>query len=234
MQLDPEVLRSLPVWFVATLLSLTVHEAAHALFGRLGGDDTAHEQVTLDPTPHVRREPFGMILVPILSFLFNGGQWMIGFASAPYDPHWAARHPKRAAWMAAAGPLADLLLALIAAVVLRLGLSFWGWQAIVPETAAFDALVVGPEGEPTALTTFFSVLFSVNILIGLFNLIPVAPLDGHAVVPLFLSEKLTQRWHALFEDRAASFVGLAIAWVLFGRLAWPVFEASVQLFYVFV
>ncbi|MCB9600572.1 MAG: site-2 protease family protein [Sandaracinus sp.] len=234
MQLDPEVLRSLPVWFVATLLSLTVHEAAHALFGRLGGDDTAHEQVTLDPTPHVRREPFGMILVPILSFLFNGGQWMIGFASAPYDPHWAARHPKRAAWMAAAGPLADLLLALIAAIVLRLGLSYWGWQAIVPETAGFDALVVGAEGEPTALTTFFSVLFSVNILIGLFNLIPVAPLDGHAVVPLFLSEKLTQRWHALFEDRAASFVGLAIAWVLFGRLAWPVFEASVQLFYVFV
>lgn len=230
---DESVLRSLPVWFVATLLSLTLHEAAHALFGRLGGDDTASEQVTLDPTPHVRREPFGMVLVPILSFLFNGGQWMIGFASAPYDPHWAARHPKRAAAMAAAGPLADLLLAVLAAVVLRLGLEFWGWVPVVPETASFEALVLGPGGEPTALTTFFSVLFSVNVLLGLFNLIPVAPLDGHAVVPLFLSERLARRWHALFEDRAASFVGLAIAWALFGRLAWPVFEATVQAFYVF-
>ena len=194
-QVDADVLRSLPVWFVATLLSLTIHEAAHALFGRLGGDDTASDQVTLDPTPHVRREPFGMILVPILSFLFNGGQWMIGFASAPYDPLWASRHPKAAARMAAAGPLADLVLALIAAGVLHLGMAFWGWQPIVPETASFDALVLGPDGEPTALTTFFSVLFSV--------------------------------------DRAASFVGLAIAWVLFGRLAWPVFEGSVWLFYAF-
>lgn len=232
-QVDAEVLRSLPVWFVATLLSLTIHEAAHALFGRLGGDDTASDQVTLDPTPHVRREPFGMILVPILSFLFNGGQWMIGFASAPYDPLWASRHPKAAARMAAAGPLADLLLALVAAGVLHLGMAFWGWQPIIPETASFDALVLGPEGEPTALTTFFSVLFSVNVLIGLFNLIPVAPLDGHAVVPLFLNERLTRKWHSLFEDRAASFVGLAIAWVLFGRLAWPVFEGSVWLFYAF-
>lgn len=231
--IDADVLRGLPVWFVATLLSLTLHEAAHALLGKLGGDDTALEQATLDPTPHIRREPFGMIIVPIASFLLNGGQWMIGFASAPYDPSWAERFPKRAALMAAAGPVADLLLAVVAGLAIHACIAWAGWLAVVPETAGFDAVVLGPEGTPTVFTTFLSVLFSVNVLIGLFNLMPVAPLDGHAVVPLFLNAKWTRRWHSLFEDRAAAMVGIVIAWVIFGRLAWPVFSGAVQLLYVF-
>ncbi|HJK93053.1 MAG TPA: site-2 protease family protein [Polyangiaceae bacterium LLY-WYZ-15_(1-7)] len=228
--LDAELLTSLPVWFVATLLSLTLHEAGHALLGRWGGDDTASEQVTLDPTPHVRREPVGMILVPILSFLFNGGSWMIGWASAPYDPLWAERHPKKAALMAAAGPLSNFLLAALAAGAIHLGLASFGWQQPL-RGVDLASVVVGPEGTPTVFTTFFSVLFSVNVLLGFFNLLPMAPLDGHAVVPLFLSEKLTHKWHALFEDRGAAMVGLILAWVIFGRLAWPIFRIALNVLY---
>src|SRR5205807_5041545 len=87
------------VWYIVFLLSTTCHEAAHALAAKLGGDLTAFHggQVSLDPTPHIRREPIGMLVAPILSYLMGG--WMMGWASAPYDPFWARRHPRRAAWM---------------------------------------------------------------------------------------------------------------------------------------
>ena len=100
--MDANLLATLPLWLAAFLLSLTCHEAAHALVGKLGGDTTAAAQVTLDPIPHIKREPFGTLVVPIASFFLQGGGWMIGWASAPYDPNWANRFPKRAAIMAAA------------------------------------------------------------------------------------------------------------------------------------
>ena len=99
--MNADLLATLPLWLAAFLLSLTCHEAAHALAGRLGGDSTAAAQVTLDPIPHIKREPFGTLVVPIVSFFLQGGCWMIGWASAPYDPTWANLFPKRAAAMAA-------------------------------------------------------------------------------------------------------------------------------------
>jgi len=226
--LQPEVLKTLPIWFVATLLSLTLHEAMHALLGKLGGDDTAAEQVTLDPTPHIRREPFGMLLVPVLSFFFMGGGWMIGWASAPYDPRWAAAHRKRAAVMALGGPLGNLLIAAVAAGVLHGMIAAGHWD---PAFGGLEELAVTSGGEPTALTTFVSILFSVNVLLAAFNLLPVPPLDGHAIVPLFLTDKATHRWFRLFEDRSAAIIGLVIAWVVFGRLAGKVWELSVRTLY---
>ena len=93
-----EQLLLLPLWYVVFLLSLTCHEAAHALAARLGGDDTAYlgGQVSLNPVPHVRREPMGAVVVPFLTFLYTSGGWMMGWASAPYDPSWEDRHPRRA------------------------------------------------------------------------------------------------------------------------------------------
>jgi hypothetical protein len=87
--MTPDTLAVGLLWYVVFLLSTTCHEAAHALVAKRGGDLTAFHggQVTLEPWPHIRREPFGMILVPILSFLTGG--WMVGWASAPYDPFWS-------------------------------------------------------------------------------------------------------------------------------------------------
>ena len=112
-------LAALPLWYVAFLLSLTCHEAAHALAAKLGGDLTAFHggQVTLNPVPHIKREPFGTVFVPLVSYFMGG--WMIGWASAPYDPTWQMRYPHRAAWMAAAGPLANFTLAMLAAAASR-------------------------------------------------------------------------------------------------------------------
>jgi len=226
---QPEVLKTLPIWFVATLLSLTLHEAMHALLGKLGGDDTAADQVTLDPTPHIRREPFGMLIVPLLSFVAMGGGWMIGWASAPYDPRWAAAHPKRSAIMALGGPLGNLLIAGVAAGVLHVMIATGQWQQAV--TGLESLAVTAGSGEATAVTTFVSILFSVNILLGAFNLLPVPPLDGHAVVPLFLTERATHKWFGLFQDRSAALIGIVVAWVVFGKLAGDVWLFSVRTLY---
>src|SRR5690554_4189785 len=88
-------LASLVVWYVVFLFSTTFHEFSHAIVAYWGGDKTAHEggQVSLDPMPHIRRSPFGLVLAPLVTFPLFG--WMIGWASAPYDPRWAAAHPKR-------------------------------------------------------------------------------------------------------------------------------------------
>src|SRR5678816_411467 len=100
------------IWYVVFLFTLTWHEAGHALVALLGGDDTAYRggQVSLNPWPHVRREPMGTVLIPILTFAYSG--WMMGWASAPYDPEWGRANPKRLAAMSIAGPAANLLLAM--------------------------------------------------------------------------------------------------------------------------
>ena len=94
----------LVVWYLVFLFSVTFHEYAHARVAALFGDRTAHAggYVTLDPTPHLKRSPVGLIIIPILTYLQVG--WMMGWASAPYDPEWARSHPKREMLMAAAGP----------------------------------------------------------------------------------------------------------------------------------
>src|SRR6185295_4026294 len=110
------------IWFVAFLFSSTCHEAAHAWAAKRGGDETAYSagQVSLNPVPHMMREPFGMLVMPWLSYIMGG--WMMGWASAPYDPYWARRHPRRSAWMALAGPAANFALALSAAVLIHIGI----------------------------------------------------------------------------------------------------------------
>ena len=81
------------IWYAVFLFSATVHEAAHAWAAYRLGDPTAYlgGQVTLNPAPHVQREPFGTVLVPIITFALSG--WMMGWASAPYNPMWADRYP---------------------------------------------------------------------------------------------------------------------------------------------
>ena len=127
--MDAQTFALFPVWYAAFLLSLTCHEAGHALVARWGGDDTAYlsGQVTLNPWPHIRREPVGTILVPILTYFIGSSRWMMGWASAPYDPHWEDRHPRRAALMSAAGPAANFLLFAIAFLVLKMGLLYGVW-----------------------------------------------------------------------------------------------------------
>lgn len=201
---------ALAIWFVAFLLSCTCHEAAHALAARLGGDDTAYEagQVTLNPIPHLRREPFGMIFVPLLSFLYAG--WMIGWASAPYDPRWAERHPRRAGLMALAGPTANFVLLAAALAGIRIML-LWG-----EDVFANPAMV--------EVHYFLKVLAVLNALLGTFNLMPLPPLDGAAVAHAFGGSGVRRLMGVLESMPMAGLLGLLIAWQLFGLIAPWVFD----------
>ena len=159
------------VWFVSFLFSTTVHEAMHALAAWRLGDPTAYNggQVTLSPLPHIRREPIGMLVLPLLTSLTQG--WAIGWASAPYDPYWAQRYPKRAAIMAAAGPIGNVLIATSALILLRVGLAIGLF--IAPDRITFETLVASANGTPTFLTILLSVLLVQNVFLGIFNLLQI-------------------------------------------------------------
>lgn len=185
-----------------------------------GGDETAYlgGQVSLNPVPHVMREPLGTVLVPLVSFWLMDGRFMFGWASAPYDPAWEERHPRRAAWMALCGPLANFALAAIGFGVLKWGLGA-GWWTPPGELFRFDRLVVGGEGAGLleGAGRFFSILFSLNVLLGVFNLLPFPPLDGSAIVSN-LSSAARRARDFLLEMPMGGMLGLLAAWILFPRV----------------
>jgi Zn-dependent protease len=215
------------LWFVAFLFSTTVHEAMHALAAYRGGDPTAYHggQVSLSPVPHIRREPIGMLVVPLLTALSQG--WAIGWASTPYDPRWAARHPKREALMAAAGPAGNLLIAAAALVLLRLGLAA-GWFT-APASINFEGLVAGPDGTPSFVGVVLSIFLVLNVLLAAFNLVPLPPLDGASVIGIFLPPQLSRRMRELSGTPMFQLAGLLLAWRFFPLLVEPLFAALIKL-----
>jgi len=219
------------LWYVVFLLSTTAHEASHALVAKMGGDLTAFHrgQVSLNPIPHIRREPFGMVLLPILSYASGG--WMMGWASAPYDPLWQLKHPRRAAWMSLAGPAANFALVLIAGIAIHLGIAAGAFQA--PESANFQRVVeASSPGFAEGAAKFLSLLFSLNVLLGVFNLLPVPPLDGYSVLGIFLTDNGARRLEALRQRvRSFSFIGLLVCWQLFGKLYGPLFAFALRALY---
>jgi Zn-dependent protease len=219
-RMSPDQWVLVPLWYVIFLFSVTCHEAAHAYMAHLGGDSTAYlgGQVTLNPIPHMQREPFGTILVPVISFLWAG--WMMGWASAPYDPLWADRHPRRAAAMAAAGPAANLILALIALTLLKIGLSAGVWQPSVEGTFRFVMATEGSGGVFEGAGRFLSILFGLNLLLFLFNLIPVPPLDGSAVAAGLFEP--ARRFRDQLNASGFGIMGILVAWLVIGRLFGPI------------
>lgn len=229
--MDPEQITLGVTWYVAFLLSLTAHEAAHAWAAMRLGDPTAYQggQVTMNPWPHVRRSPFGTVLVPLLSFAFQG--WMIGWASAPYDPVWAERHPKKEGLMAAAGPAANLLLMVLAGVAIRAGLAS-GAFGLPLDGLRLDRLVVAEVAWATGVAPLLSILFSLNLILFVFNLFPLPPLDGSAIYPPLISEDAARAFKRLLAAQPAlSLLGLVIAWRLFGPVFLPMFRAAVGVLY---
>jgi Zn-dependent protease len=218
------------VWLVAFVFSVSAHEAAHAWVAKLGGDPTAYEggHVSLDPMPHIRREPFGMLVLPILSLLYAG--WPIGYASAPYDPRWAERYPRRAAWMALAGPAANLALVLVCAGAIWLGVGIG--ELAAPSRAFASHIVTAVHGGVwDSVGLLLSILFTLNLLLFLFNLIPLPPLDGAGALGLLLSHEAHRRVRELQAQPAFSIFGLLIAWYIFRSVFDPMFALSLRLLY---
>lgn len=229
--MDPQFFSLGVIWYIVFLFSTTCHEGAHALVAKLGGDPTAFHggQVSLNPLPHVQRSPMGLVAVPLLTYILPP-HWMIGWASAPYDPAWQERYPRRAAWMALAGPAANFTLMIVAGVSIRVGMLNGIFR--MPDSAGFthvtEAAVPGVAG---FAASFLSILFVLNLLLGTFNLLPVPPLDGHNGVTLLMSEGTARRFLEWTRAQGLGMAGLVLAWVLFDKIFDFIFRWALAVLY---
>jgi Zn-dependent protease len=218
------------MWYMVFLFSTVCHEAAHAWAALRLGDRTGYEggQVSLNPFPHIRREPVGTVLAPIFTFVTMG--WMMGWASTPYNFQWALSHPKKSAWMSLAGPVANLALVLLSGLAIRAGIAGGLFQA--PEHIRFSGLVeaVHP-GLGAGAAVFLSILFTLNLLLFTFNLMPLPPLDGSGVVCFFLGDRAAERYLLFIHHSGLSFLALLVAWKFFYLLFDPVYSMAIGLLY---
>jgi Zn-dependent protease len=219
------------MWYLVFLFSTTVHEAAHAFTAMKLGDKTAFHggQVSLDPVPHVRREPLGTVVVPILSFLMSG--FMIGWASTPYDPCWAERYPRRSAWMSLAGPASNLLLVLFSALMIHIGIA--AGYFVEPDSINFAHVTVasGESGIFIAVAMILSIMFTLNLLLFAFNLLPFPPLDGSGALQLLLKDEHALSYMNFINNSGFSFFGLFIAWNIFNEVFDPIHLMAINLLY---
>lgn len=156
------------IQIVVLIASLSVHEAAHAWAANHLGDPTARQlgRLTLNPAVHI--DPIGTLLFPLIAMLTNLP--LIGWAKpVPVDPR-HLRHPKRDfALIAAAGPASNLVMAVIGAIVF----------AVLPDAAPGD---IAARAVLRPLDILILNFIQLNVLLAVFNMIPVPPLDGGNVL----------------------------------------------------
>jgi Zn-dependent protease len=231
MNMDPQLITLGIVWYLAFLFSTVCHEGAHALVGMWGGDLTAFHggQVSLNPIPHIRRSPIGLLVVPVISYALNG--WMMGWASAPYDPEWERRYPRRSAWMSLAGPAANFILMFVAAAGIRIGIAAGRLQMPDPSHFGFSRITELANGTTNLATTFISIMFVLNLLLGTFNLLPVPPLDGSTGITIFMNPRTALRFMDWYRSGQFALLGLVAAWYGFGYVFSPLFSFALRMLY---
>lgn len=226
-----ENIQLLPLWYLAFIFSITLHEAAHAYMGNKLGDQTSADsnQITLNPIPHIKRELVGTVLVPLFSFFISG--FMIGWASAPFDLNWAKSNPKKFALMSLAGPGANLLIVIAVLFITNAGYFFD--ILLPPDTITFshitDANFTGPLGN---LGKLLSILFSLNIILFVFNLLPLPVLDGGSIPLFFIDESNSEKYLDRITDSRLVFPAIFIAWYIFGFVHEPVRNIFINLLYL--
>ncbi len=186
--------------------------------------------MTLNPWPHIKREPIGTVVVPLLTFFTSG--WMMGWASTPFDPGWGSRHPKRLAAMSAAGPAGNLLIAMLSFAAIRMLLEHGVF--VPPQQINFSRLAEPAAGTPEgsilhAVALLLSVALNLNVLLFLFNLLPLPPLDGSGIVQGLLPGTLGGLIESLRRNPVMSLVGLMIAWQVFDVVYHPAFGVLLRL-----
>lgn len=177
--LSLNIAQKIAIWAIPVVFAITLHEVAHGLVAYRLGDPTAKMvgRLTLNPLKHV--DPIGTIAVPLGLLLlssFFGGAFLFGWAKpVPIGVNNLRNRRRDMALVSAAGPLANLLMAIFWALVVRLG---YGLLGSAPQV-----------GEPVVLAGVAGVF--INAILMVFNLLPLPPLDGGRVVSSLLPPRLS-------------------------------------------
>jgi Zn-dependent protease len=180
------------IFFIVVLLfSVIIHEVSHGYIADKLGDPTARlsGRLTLDPRPHI--DLFGSILLPMMMILLQTGI-VFGWAKpVPFDPFNLKNPRKDSAIISLAGPVSNLLIAIIASILVRFFVS-----------SSFFYLLL-------------AIIIQLNIVLAIFNLIPIHPLDGFKIVGGLLSEQQASEWYQL--ERYGMIFLLALIFIPIGN-----------------
>jgi Zn-dependent protease len=210
------LIQTFAVYALPVLFAITLHEAAHGYVARHFGDMTAFAQgrVSLNPVRHI--DPVGTILVPLVILLLSGGRFLFGWAKPVPVNYSALRQPKRdMMWVAAAGPLSNLAMALGWAVLLRL--------ALMLPVDFFSA--------PMAEMATAGIL--VNLVFMFLNLLPILPLDGGRITASLLPSRMAWQYSKL-EPWGLPILLILLVTNLLGVVLNPLIDLSSSLIRAFV
>jgi len=191
---------------LSLLIAVIIHEYSHGWLAEKLGDSTARDagRLTFNPLPHI--DPVGTIIFPVSVLIISNSTVPLGWAKpVPINPYNLNNPQMDMVKISLAGPLSNFFIATMAALLLRLG-------GILPEnifTLASNTSISNP------FIIFLTYLIFINLLLGIFNLIPIPPLDGSNVLEIYLPRKIDQ-WYKKTEPY--SIVLILVLFFLFDGL----------------
>lgn len=185
------------ILFGLLLIAMIVHEFAHGWVAYKRGDPTAKlsGRLTLNPLVHI--DPFWTLLFPLMLFITTGGRFVFGAAKPVPINYWALKNPKKdIIWIGLSGPLANLILAFAVAQILK---------------------YIIPSG---IIASLLYELLSINVILAIFNLIPIPPLDGSRVLMGLLPHELAEQYSSI--ERYGFIILFFFIWFgVLDRFVWP-------------